>query len=698
MISSEKTTIADTSNQKENSAAPVSIIGKQQVVVENGKYTPEILWAMGRIGDYAASPDLKQIVYSIAYFSVKENKEHVVLHLMNQDGTNDVLLTETAYNESSPVWIKDGSKIAYLSDASGCSQIWEMNPDGTERKQLSFFEKDIDSFKFAPDGQHILFIAQVEYIFKPENLYQDLDKTTGLMANDLMYKHWDKWLKTVPHPFYAAFDGDKMQEATDILKGTRFESPLLPFGGIEQLNWSNDSKSIAYTCKKKAGKEYTLSTDSDIYVYDIATQQEVNICKLAGDPDQNMGYDMNPTYSPCGKYMAWLSMEHDGYESDKNRLYVMDLETKKKTYLTKDFDSDVNEICWDSTTAKIYYTAVWHGRTMVYQITLDGEVTQITEGDYDFEGLVMMGSKILVKRHSLVQADDLFCIDLENNLGITQLTHENDHIFNQLKLGKTKARWTKTVDGKELMSWVMYPSNFDPNKKYPAVLMCMGGPQAPCSQLWLYRWNYSVLVEQGEYIMILPNRRGCPGFGQEWKAEISKDYGGLCMHDYFAAIDDLATESYVDKDRLGCIGASFGGYSTYWMAGHHEKRFKVFAAHDGIFHQEAMYVETDEMWFVNWDLGGAYWEKDNEAAQRSYANSPHHFVDKWDTPILCIHNDMDYRILVSQGQSAFDAARLRGIEAEHLCFTDECHWVNKPQNSILWYRVMIDWLKKYLNV
>ena len=691
-------TDTNSSYLKEIEAVPESVIGKQYITVENGKYTPETLWAMGRIGSYEASPDLTRIVYTVAYYSVKENKGHTVIRIMNSDGTNDSLLTNSAFNESSPKWIKNGSKIAFLSDASGSNQIWEMNADGTEHKQLSFFEKDIDSFKFSPDEKQILFIAQAKYIYKPENLYKDLDKTTGLMANDLMYKHWDKWLKTVPHPFYATFDGNAMLEAKDILEGTRFESPLLPFGGIEQLCWSNDSKQIAYTCKKKAGKEYTLSTDSDIYIYDTESQLEINICKLSGDPDQNLGYDMNPAYSPCGKYLAWLSMEHDGYESDKNRLYVMDLETKKKHSLTDGFDTDVNEFCWDSTTATIYFTAVWHGRIMIYQTTLSSEITQVTDGDYDFEGLAMMGNKILVKRHSLTESDDLYCIDPANDFGLIQLTHENEHIFNQLKFGKTEARWTGTVDGKELMSWVMYPSNFDPNKKYPAVLMCMGGPQVGCSQLWLYRWNYSLLVEQGEYILIMPNRRGCPGFGQEWKAEISKDYGGLCMHDYFAAIDDLATEAYVDKDRLGCIGASFGGYSTYWMAGHHEKRFKVFAAHDGIFNQEAMYLETDEMWVVNCDLGGAYWDKENAIAQRSYANSPHHFVDKWDTPILCIHNDKDYRILVSQGQAAFDAARLRGIEAEHLCFADECHWVNQPQNSVLWYRVMIDWLNRHLNV
>ena len=671
------------------------IIGKQAVVVKDGKYTPEVFWSMGRIEAYAVSPDNAKIVYMVSYFSIEENKGHTVLHAMDSDGSNDVLLTDTANDETSPLWIKNGSKIAFISNASGKNQIWEMNPDGTERKQLSDFEKDIDSFKFSPDEKSILFISQVDYIFKPEKLYKDLDKTTGMMANDLMYKHWNQWLETVPHPFYASFDGEKMGSATDILAGTRFESPLLPFGGIEQLTWSNDSKTIAYTCKKKTGTAYAMSTDSDIYLYNIETKEEFNLCKLPGDPDQNMGYDINPLYSPCGKYMAWLSMEHDGYESDKNRLYLMDLETKVKTDLTSKFDTDINEFCWDPNGAGIYFAAVWHGRTMIYLITPEAKITQITEGDYDYINISATGNFVYAIRRSLTVSDDIYRIDRSNSNGVLQLTHENQAIFDQFELGKVEERWTKTVDGKELMSWVLYPAGFDPNKKYPALLMCMGGPQEACSQVWSYRWNFAFFPSQG-YIMIMPNRRGCPGFGQEWKAEVSKDYGGLCMQDYLSAIDDLATEPYVDKDKLGCVGASFGGYSVYWLAAHHEKRFKAFLAHDGIFNFPAMYVTTEEMWFVQWDLGGAYWDKDNEVAQRSYATSPHLAVDKWDTPILCVHSDKDYRIPVSQGQSAFACARLRGIDAQLLFYPDECHFVNHPQNSILWNRMFIKWLDTYL--
>ena len=471
-------------------------IGKHQLQIPDGKYTPEILWSMGRIAGYDASLKAGKIAYPVVYYSVAENKGHQVLHCMDADGKADVLLTTTAANESNPQWIKNGTKIAFLSDESGSSQIWEMNPDGTERKKISDFAKDIDSFLFSPDASQVLFISQTPYTEHPEDLYDELEKTTGLMANDLMYKHWDRWQKTVPHPFYAAFDGEKIGEATDILAGTRFESPILPFGGMEQLTWSPDSKAIAYSCNKKVGLAYALSTDSDVYIYHLDTKKEWNICKVEGDPDQNLGYDMNPRFSPCGKFIAWLSMEHDGYESDKNRLYVMDLETKKKTDLTTTLDGDVNEFCWTQN-GTIYFTSIWHGRTMIYQTDLQGVIKQITEGDYDYINISMYGDKILTMRRSLIDCDDIYEIDPKNNLYTKRLTNENEHIFNQIKLGKVEERWTETVDGKQVMSWVLFPPDFDPNKKYPAMLMCMGGPQEACSQVWSYRWNVILMAAQG---------------------------------------------------------------------------------------------------------------------------------------------------------------------------------------------------------
>ena len=671
------------------------VIGKQEIRIKNKKLTPEALWAMGRIGSSSVSPDGKQIAYTVSYYSVKENKSHTVIYVMNADGTNNLLLTHTADSEVEPTWIKGGSKIAFLTAASGSMQIWKMNPDGSERKQLSSYEGGIEGFKFSPDESKVLFISQVKYGQRTSDIYPDLDKASGKVINDLMYKHWDEWVENIPHPFVASFDGNQVGAATDILKDEPYESPMKPFGGIEQLAWSNDSKQIAYTCRKKTGLEYSVSTDSDIYLYNTETGETRNLCKEDAT-DKNLGYDTNPKFSPDGKSIAWQSMERDGYESDRNRLCVMDLKSGEKTYVTEAFQSGVDDYCWAPDGKTLYFVGVWHATSMVHSTNLKGEVKQLTDGMYDYTSVAMLNNKqLLTKRHSLSEADELFTVDLKKKNAVTRITKENDQIFSQLQMGKVEARWTKTVDGKDMLSWVVYPANFNPNKKYPTLLFCQGGPQSPVSQFWSYRWNLQ-LMAANDYIIIAPNRRGLPGFGMEWLEDISTNYGDHCMDDYLSAIDDIAKEPYVDKDRLGCVGASFGGYSVYWLAGHHNKRFKAFIAHDGFFNMEQQYLETEELWFTNWDLGGAYWEKNNPAVQRSYANSPHLFVDKWDTPILCIHGEKDFRILASQGMAAFNAAKLRGVPAQLLIFPDENHWVLKPQNGILWQRTFFAWLDQWL--
>ena len=670
------------------------IIGKQEITVKDGRLTPEALWAMGRIGSSCPSPDGTRIAYTVTYYSVKENKSHQVIYVMNADGSANTLLTTTAASEGQPVWLKGGAKLAFLTSANGSSQIWEMNPDGSGRRQLSQYEGDIEGFRFSPDERRVVFIAQVKYGQRTTDLYPDLDKATGKVIDDLMYKHWDEWVETVPHPFVAAFDGSQVGPATDLLEGEPFEAPMKPFGGIEQLAWSNDSKQIAYTCRKKTGLEYSISTDSDIYLYDVESRQTRNLCKEDAN-DRNMGYDINPQFSPDGTRIAWQSMERDGYESDRNRLCVMDLSNGQKSYVTESFRSGVDDYCWAPDGQTLYFVGVWHGTSMIHSTNLQGEVRQLTDGQYDYASVALLGDqRLLTKRHSMSEADELFTLSLADQQ-VTRITQENDHIFSQLKIGKVEPRWTKTVDGKDLLSWVIYPADFDPAKKYPTLLFCEGGPQSPVSQFWSYRWNFQIMAAN-DYIIIAPNRRGLPGFGMEWLEEISTNYGGHCMDDYLSAIDDIATEPYVDKDRLGCVGASFGGYSVYWLAGHHEKRFKAFIAHDGFFNMEQQYLETEELWFTNWDLGGPYWEKNNPAVQRSYANSPHLFVEKWDTPILCIHGEKDFRILGSQGMAAFNAARLRGIPAELLIYPDENHWVLRPQNGILWQRTFFRWLDKWL--
>ena len=665
-----------------------NLIGKSDIRIKDGRMTPEALWAMGRIGGMNVSPDGKKVVYTVAYYSVPENKSNREVFVMNADGSDNKQITKTGFAENEAVWIKGGTKIAFLCNESGSSQLWEMNPDGTDRKRLSDYDKDIEGFAFSPDEKKVLFISQVKTVNSTADKYPDLDKATGVIITDLMYKHWDEWVTTAPHPFVADFDGKSISNPVDVMEGELFESPMKPFGGIEQLAWNTTSDKIAYTSRKKTGKEYAISTNSDIYVYDLNTKKTENIT------EENKGYDTNPQYSPDGKYIAWQSMERDGYEADLNRLFIMNLETGEKRFVSKTFESNVDAFVWGADAKVIYFTGVWHGESQIYALDLANDsVKAITSGMYDYEGVALFGDKLIAKRHSMSMGDEIYSVALDGST--TQLTQENKQIYDQLEMGKVEGRWMKTTDGKQMLTWVIYPPQFDPNKKYPTLLFCEGGPQSPVSQFWSYRWNFQIMAAN-DYIIVAPNRRGLPGFGVEWNEQISGDYGGQCMKDYFTAIDEMAKEPYVDKDRLGCVGASFGGFSVYWLAGHHDKRFKAFIAHDGIFNMEMQYLETEEKWFANWDMGGAYWEKQNPVAQRTFANSPHLFVEKWDTPILCIHGEKDYRILANQAMAAFDAAVMRGVPAELLIYPDENHWVLKPQNGVLWQRTFFEWLDKWV--
>ena len=681
---------AGNGNDASNSTVETKdLIGRSEINVTDGRMTPEALWAFGRIGGVSVSPDAKKLVYTVGYYSVPQDKGNREVFVMNADGSENTQITKTPFSEGNTVWFKNGTKIAFLSSESGSSQVWEMNPDGTGRKQLSNYDGNIEGFAFSPDEKKILFISQVKTVPSTKDKYPDLDKTTGLVITDLMYKHWDEWVTTAPHPFVADFDGEKISNPVDIMEGEPFESPMKPFGGIEQLAWNTTSDKVAYTSRKKVGKEYSLSTNSDVYEYDLKTKETRNLSEGI------MGYDTNPQYSPDGKSIAWQSMEHDGYESDQNRLMVMDLESGKKTFVSKDFDSNVDAFCWSNDSKTIYFTGVWHAKTQIYAADVANcTVKQITEGQHDYSGVSLLGNdKLLALRHSMSAADEIFTVSLDGEQ--TQISFENKHIYDKLEMGKVEERWITTTDGKKMLTWVIYPPHFDASKKYPAVLFCQGGPQSPVSQFWSYRWNFQIMAAH-DYIVIAPNRRGLPGFGKEWNEAISGDYGGQCMKDYLSAVDEISKEPFIDKDRLGCVGASFGGFSVYWLAGHHDKRFKAFIAHDGIFNMEMQYLETEEMWFANWDMGGAYWDKSNATAQRTFANSPHRFVDKWDTPILCIHGEKDYRILANQGMAAFNAAVLRGVPAELLIYPDENHWVLKPQNSILWQRTFFEWLDKWL--
>lgn len=671
-----------------------SNIGRSNVTITDGRLTPEILWSMGRIGNVAVSPDRKKIAYQVTYYSVKENASHTVIYVMDENGENVRLLTGSHYSEHSPAWI-DNDNIAFLSSRSGSQQIWRMNASGRHRSQLSSTDRDVQGFLFSPDNSKVIMVMGVPNPLVREHQYDDLPEASGMVADDLMFRHWDSWVTELPHPYMAAFDGKSVSaKVTDLLDGEPYESPMLPFGGIEQFSWSPDSRTVAYTCRKKSGLEYAKSTDSDIYLYDVETGGTRNICKIDGQEDRNMGYDTNPKFSSDGQYIAWQSMERDGYESDRNRLYVMDLKAGRKWSVSESFDSNVDDFIWRPDRNYLYIIGSWQGCMSLFMVDLDGNVITVNNDACDYNSLAWGNdAKLIVTRQSMRNATEIYAVDTKRGLA-GKLSHENDHIFSQLDNIKVEARSVKTTDGKDMLTWVVFPPDFDPSKKYPTLLFCEGGPQSMVSQFWSYRWNFRIMAAQG-YIVVAPNRRGLPGFGQKWLEQISGDYAGQCMEDLLAAIDDVSTEPYVDSDRLGCVGASFGGYSVYWLAGHHDGRFKAFIAHDGIFNCQQQFVETEEMWFPQWDLGGPYWD-DNDIARKTYASSPHLFIDKWDTPILCIHGEKDYRILYSQAVSAFQAARLRGVPAELLLFPDENHWVLKPQNGILWQRTYFNWLDKWL--
>ena len=661
-------------------------ITKPEITIEGGRMTPEALWAMGRIGSVVRNSETGLLAYTVSYYSVEENRSSTWIRIC-QHGDELKVLDEFVGSE--PAWLGIDNALVYLRGG----KIY-IRQEGKDTEVTN--SADIEGFLVSPKQDKIVVIKQVKTIPSTADKYADLPLASGHIHEDLMYKHWDEWTSTAPQPFVCDLEIERdgsgithaaISEGINILEGTAYESPMKPFGGVEQLAWNPNNEEIAYTCRKKTGIDYAISTNSDIYLYDIRTRTHKNIT------EENKGYDTNPSYSPDGSQIAWLSMERDGYESDENRLMVLDIETGTQTFLTKGLDTNVDAFYWQDDQT-IIFNAVWHGTEQLYTLTLDAQPTwrTITEGQYDHEPIDSDEEGFYFLRHSMREANEIY---YSKNGEVTQLTHENENIYKQIERSTVEPRWQKTSDGKDMLTWIIYPPHFDPNKKYATILYCEGGPQSPVSQFWSFRWNF-MMMSAGDYIIVAPNRRGLPGFGKAWNEQISGDYGGQCMRDYFSAIDEFCNEPYVDKERLGCVGASFGGYSVYWIAGHHEGRFKAFIAHDGIFNMEMQYLETEEKWFANWDMGGAYWEKDNAIAQRTFANSPHKFVDKWDTPILCIHGEKDYRILANQAMAAFDAAKMRGVPAQLLIFPDENHWVLQPQNGILWQRTFREWLDRWL--
>ncbi len=660
------------------------------VKIENRQYSIDVLEALGRVSGPAVSPDGKKVLYNVSYESVEQNKSNNDLYVKNIDGTDSVRLTKTAKSEGGAAWIENGEKIAFLyADEAGVPQLWVMNADGSGRKCVSSLENGVEGFKFSPDSKKVVLVSSVKYSREAKDVYSDLPEATGRIIDDLMYKHWDQWTKDIPHPFVADFTGDKVENVEDIMASEPYECPMRPFGGVEAFAWSPDSKSLVYSSRKKTGLEYAVSTNSDLYLYSLEDKSTRNLT------EGMMGYDTNPAFSPDGTKLAWLSMEHDGYESDKNRIFIMDMATGEKTDLTSDWDYTASEIAWNTDGKTIYFIAAYQGVTPIFSVDVASkEVKTVADGVCDYVSLCPADANTLVSMYHSFTAPNEVCVIKDGK--VSKITAVNDALLASVDMPDVVKRQIPTTDGKMMTTWVLYPPKFDPSKKYPAILYCQGGPQQAVSQFWSYRWNLALMASQG-YIVIAPNRRGLPGFGTEWNAQISKDYPGQNMKDYLSAVDDMKKEAYVDAEHIGAVGASYGGYSVYWLAGNHEGRFACLIAHAGIFNIETQYLETEEMWFANWDMGGAYWDKDNKAAQNTFANgSPHRFVDKWTAPILITHGEYDFRILASQGEMAFNAARLRGVPAEMLIFPDENHWILKPQNAILWQRVFFRWLDKWL--
>ncbi|SHJ61248.1 Dipeptidyl aminopeptidase/acylaminoacyl peptidase [Tangfeifania diversioriginum] len=655
-----------------------------------GVMMPEILWSFGRVGGAQVSPGGENILYSVTYYDIEENKPYNDIYSVPVEGGEPENLTRSTSNESGAMWRPDGKKIGFLSAVSGSTQLWEMETDGSRPRQVTEIEGGISGFKYSPDGTKIFYIKSMKLDESVNDMYPDLPKANARIESDLMYRHWDKWHDyTYNHIFVADYSDGKVGEGKDIMEGERYDSPMKPFGGTGQIAWSPDGKTLAYTCKKKTGKAYSVSTNSDIYFYDMETGETTNFT------EGMMGYDKNPVFSPDGKYLTWESMERDGYESDKNRLFVANLETGEKTNYSEGFDQNAHNLSWSSDGQTIFFISNIHATDEIFKLQLtDRKIERLTDGIHNYQSVEQAGDQLVAQRVSMSHPADLYSVNPESGEA-QNLTSVNDELLGAITMGNVEERWMETTDGKQMHSWVIYPPDFDPNKKYPVLLYCQGGPQGTVSQFWSYRWNFQMMAANG-YIVVAPNRRGLPGFGQEWNEQISKDYGGQNIKDYLTAIDEVAKEPFVDKNRLGAVGASYGGFSVYYLAGHHDGRFSAFISHDGMFNFEQMYSTTEEMWFVNWDIGGPFWEKENEAAQRSYSFSPHKYVQNWDTPILVIHGEKDFRVPPGQGLAAFNSAVLRDVPAKLLYFPEENHWVLQPQNGILWQREFFGWLDKWL--
>jgi dipeptidyl aminopeptidase/acylaminoacyl peptidase len=666
----------ETENKPAATVIDVSLTDAEKA---GGVLTPEILWKYGRIGSIVLSPDGSTVLYTVTHYDLPTEARTTNIYSIPSSGGTAVQLTTEG--GAGPQWMEDGATIAFIAGG----KIMTMKPDGTAKKEITGLQ-DFEILSFSPAGNMVYFTRRVK-LDQTANEKYGFTNAKVRIIDDLMYRHWNYWHDySYSHLFVASFDGTAISSEKDIMEGQRFDTPDAPFFDEADISWSPDGRFIAYSCKRLTGKAYTLSTNTDIYIYDVTTGEEKNITR------GNMGYDKTPVFSPDGSMIAYSSMEEEGYESDLERLFVYNIATGERKWVSEGWDYNVGNIQWNGNEA-IWFTSPYRGTQPIFNITLtDGKITRITEGDYDMGPLQLQNGVLVSGMMSMARPTEVANVNTATG-EFSMITDVNGHIYESIKMGKSVERYTKTKDGKDLQSWIIYPPDFDPAKKYPALLYCKGGPQGSLGQGWSYRWNYQMMAANG-YIVVAVNRRGNSGFGSYWREQISGDYGGKNIQDYLDAIDDMAKEPYVNKDRLGAVGASYGGYSVFYLAGMHNKRFKAFVSHCGVYNTIAEYGSTEEYWYPNKDYQGAPWDKPQPPGYNKF--SPHTMVDKWDTPILIITGANDFRIPYSQSLEAFNSAQLRGVPSRLLFFENETHWVTKPQNSVIWQKEFFEFLDTYL--
>jgi dipeptidyl aminopeptidase/acylaminoacyl peptidase len=664
------------SDKAEVNAIDVSLTETEKA---GGVLTPEILWKYGRIGSVLLSPDGSTVLYTVTNYDLPTEARTTCIYSVPAAGGNAVNLTPEG--GSGPQWIENGEKIAYISG----SKIMVMNPDGTGKKEITGLQ-DFEILSFSPAGNMVYFTRRVK-LDRTANEKYNLPNAKVRIIDDMMYRHWNSWHDyAYSHIFIATFDGAAITNEKDIMTGQRFDAPDAPWFDEADISWSPDGKYIAYSCKKLTGKAYTLSTNTDIYLYNVSTGEEKNIT------EGNMGYDKVPVFSPDGSMIAYSSMEEDGYESDLERLFVYDIAKGERRWVSEGWDYNVGNMQWNGT-SDIWFTSPYLGTQPIFNISLaSGSVTRVTTGNYDMGPLQLRNNVLIAGIQSMARPTEVAKVEMADGR-FSMITDVNGHIYESIKMGKSEERYIKTRDGKDLQMWIIYPPDFDPSKKYPALLYCKGGPQGPLGQSWSYRWNYQMMAANG-YIVVAVNRRGNSGFGSYWREQISGDYGGKNMQDYLDGIDAMAKEPFVDKDRLGAVGASYGGYSVFYLAGIHNKRFKAFVSHCGVYNTISEYGSTEEYWYPNKDYQGAPWDKPQPPGYNKF--SPHTMVDRWDTPILIITGANDFRIPYSQSLEAFNSAQLLGVPSRLLFFENESHWVTKPQNSVIWQKEFFEFLDTYL--